>query len=335
MGGVYPLAAVTAAETSSAPSGRPTHWRSSKEVRVGLSFSCRMLGMIAAPTLVWLLAIMGVSAAIMGFSAAASWRISFLVGGTPAAVAICEVLCFHGLVDSPSTDSDDLEKHQDGEVAVTADELSRNEIFRRLLGTAGTWMIFDIVVYGISTALPDITKQLLESDNTAQAALSTMAVSTVMLPAAGLSLYLCQDSLLGRKRLQELGFVVMATGLLLLAVAYHSHGSRTIMLVVYCVMMFSTSFSCATTTFMLPQEVFPKRIRSSMNGISAAAGKFGAVIGAALFAPVDVYEGLTVTLVGCALLSLVGALMTFMLVVDMRPQSEVACNVKGLPKAMS
>ncbi|GAA5824144.1 hypothetical protein JCM5353_006159 [Sporobolomyces roseus] len=46
----------------------------------------------------------------------------------------------------------------------------------------------------------------------------------------------------------------------------------------YCATNFMQNFGPNTTTFVVPGEVFPTRYRSTAHGISAASGKFGAII---------------------------------------------------------
>jgi PHS family inorganic phosphate transporter-like MFS transporter len=43
---------------------------------------------------------------------------------------------------------------------------------------------------------------------------------------------------------------------------------------------FFANFGPNSTTFIVPAEIFPARLRSTCHGISAAAGKAGAIIGA-------------------------------------------------------
>lgn len=46
----------------------------------------------------------------------------------------------------------------------------------------------------------------------------------------------------------------------------------------YCLTNFFQNFGPNTTTFIVPGEIFPTRYRSTAHGLSAAAGKFGAII---------------------------------------------------------
>ncbi|KAL3578038.1 hypothetical protein D5086_019542 [Populus alba] len=48
----------------------------------------------------------------------------------------------------------------------------------------------------------------------------------------------------------------------------------------YSLTFFFANFGPNATTFVVPAEIFPARLRSTCHGISAAAGKAGAIIGA-------------------------------------------------------
>jgi PHS family inorganic phosphate transporter-like MFS transporter len=49
---------------------------------------------------------------------------------------------------------------------------------------------------------------------------------------------------------------------------------------VYGLTYFFSNWGANTTTFIIPSEAFPTRIRSTAHGLSAAAGKIGATVGA-------------------------------------------------------
>lgn len=55
-------------------------------------------------------------------------------------------------------------------------------------------------------------------------------------------------------------------------------GGRAAFVVLYCIANFFENFGPNTTTFIIPGEVFPTRYRATAHGISAASGKFGAVV---------------------------------------------------------
>lgn len=84
---------------------------------------------------------------------------------------------------------------------------------------------------------------------------------------------------------------------------------------------FFYNFGPNATTFCLPAETFHPNCRVIFNGISAACGKAGAVVGASIFAFVLDEDGLKGVLIGCAALSLIGVIVTVVFVQDMRGKS--------------
>lgn len=67
-------------------------------------------------------------------------------------------------------------------------------------------------------------------------------------------------------------------------------------------------------TFMLPSMTFSPYCRSTLNGISAACGKVGAVLGASLFEPAATYLGNDTVLMICSAISILGGVLTWICV---------------------
>jgi MFS family permease len=88
---------------------------------------------------------------------------------------------------------------------------------------------------------------------------------------------------LGRKRIQLLGFAMMALsyGMLFLFPSLTQIAGTFLLL--YGLSYFFTEFGPNVTTFVLPAEIFPVEARTTAHGIAAATGKVGAFIGAFLF----------------------------------------------------
>jgi PHS family inorganic phosphate transporter-like MFS transporter len=57
-------------------------------------------------------------------------------------------------------------------------------------------------------------------------------------------------------------------------------GNHITFIVLYAFTFFFANFGPNATTFIVPAEIFPARLRSTCHGISAAAGKAGAIVGA-------------------------------------------------------
>ncbi|GFP80416.1 probable inorganic phosphate transporter 1-3 [Phtheirospermum japonicum] len=85
----------------------------------------------------------------------------------------------------------------------------------------------------------------------------------------------------GRFMIQVQGFLFMTVFMFALAIPYHHWLlNKTGFLVMYGLTFFFANFGPNSTTFIVPAEIFPARLRSTCHGISAAAGKAGAIVGA-------------------------------------------------------
>ena len=83
-----------------------------------------------------------------------------------------------------------------------------------------------------------------------------------------------------------------------------------LLLVLYAGTFFFANYGPNTTTFLLPSVTYSEECRSTLNGISAAAGKLGALVGASVFAPAADMWGESVVMVCCGCVSLVALLLT-------------------------
>ncbi|KAI8619218.1 major facilitator superfamily domain-containing protein, partial [Chytriomyces sp. MP71] len=91
---------------------------------------------------------------------------------------------------------------------------------------------------------------------------------------------------LGRKPIQYMGFGVITICLAILAATWDTiHTQQVPFLVVYTIAQFFFQFGPNTTTFVIPGEVFPTRFKATCHGMSAAAGKMGAILGVQAVGP--------------------------------------------------
>nr|BAC42323.1 putative phosphate transporter [Arabidopsis thaliana] len=89
--------------------------------------------------------------------------------------------------------------------------------------------------------------------------------------------------ILGRFFIQLMGFIFMTIFMFALAIPYdhwRHRENRIGFLIMYSLTMFFANFGPNATTFVVPAEIFPARLRSTCHGISAASGKAGAIVGA-------------------------------------------------------
>ena len=123
-----------------------------------------------------------------------------------------------------------------------------------LVGTAGSWFLFDYAYYGNTLSLPAILKQV---DSTAS--LETKLLWTlglfVVFAVPGYTLAVMKMDRIGHRRLQFIGFWVMAAAFLTLA----AFAALTTMIVpflaIFGLSYFFVQFGPNMTTFVLPSEV--------------------------------------------------------------------------------
>ncbi len=112
--------------------------------------------------------------------------------------------------------------------------------------------------------------------------------------------------------IQIQGFVFMAVLYTTIAWAWNELTQHHwLLLGLYGGTFFFSNYGPNTTTFMLPSLTFSPRCRSTLNGICAASGKAGALIGSIVFEPVSKAYGDSVVMFSCAFISVLGAFITF------------------------
>jgi hypothetical protein len=169
-------------------------------------------------------------------------------------------------------------------------------------------------------------------------ALGATAIALIALPGYFVA-WLAIDSM-GRKKLQTLGFCMCAVSFFLLGVGdrdlQQSHSGVPFLLLFGLVFAF-TNMGPNSTTWTVAAEAFPTRMRATGHGISAAAGKLGAVLGSALIpyivrhytaeaedsggsAADGRHRGVTIALFVCAAIAIGGALLTRYAGIETRSQ---------------
>jgi len=93
---------------------------------------------------------------------------------------------------------------------------------------------------------------------------------------------------------------------------------------------FSLSFGPAVSTFIMPAISFPAEVRSTFHGISAMAGKLGAIAGTFIFVPMETALGLSSVVVLMAISSLLGAWASHALLLD-----QATDDLKSLSRTMN
>ncbi|KAI8578819.1 hypothetical protein K450DRAFT_244633 [Umbelopsis ramanniana AG] len=90
---------------------------------------------------------------------------------------------------------------------------------------------------------------------------------------------------MGRRTIQLMGFTVCAVLFAVLGGAYHQllNSSMPGFIVIFTLAQLFQNWGANATTFIIPGEVFPTKVRASAHGISAACGKAGAILASFAF----------------------------------------------------
>jgi MFS family permease len=181
-----------------------------------------------------------------------------------------------------------------------------------LLGTAGCWFLFDYAYYGNTLSLPAILKQVAPHATLETKLLWTLGLFVVFALPGYVLAVLTMDRI-GHRRLQYIGFSVMAVAFLVLAAFTHLTTVVGPFLAIFGLSYFFVQFGPNMTTFVLPSEVFPVSMRTTGHGIAAGIGKLGAFVGVFLVPQLQKHYGLRGMLLIAGIAAVLGFALTSVL----------------------
>lgn len=160
-----------------------------------------------------------------------------------------------------------------------------------LLGTCSTWFLLDIAFYSQNLFQKDVFSAIgwipkAQTMNAIQEVFRISKAQTLIALCSTVPGYwftVAFIDIIGRFVIQLMGFFFMTVFMFALAFPYHHwtlKGNHIGFVVMYSLTFFFANFGPNSTTFVVPAEIFPARLRSTCHGISAAAGKAGAIVGA-------------------------------------------------------
>jgi MFS family permease len=291
VGGDYPVSAVLMSEYSH---------HSNRGRMIGLVFSAQAVGLIVGPLTA--LALLG-----GGASSGLTWRLLLGLGAIPAAVA---VWLRRTMPEPPRYQV--RPSRRPGARSGARELLASRTLLMTLAGTAGCWFLLDYAYYGNTISTPQIIALIApHASQTATIAIELAIFAVAAVP--GYVLAIARMDRIGHRRLQFVGFAAMGACFAVIGLV---PGLATVVvpfLLAYGISYFFTEFGPNMTTFVLPGELFPTRLRTTGHGISAGVGKLGAFIGVFLFPVLQGTLGLRGTLLLTAGISVLGALLTLVL----------------------
>lgn len=242
------------------------------------------------------------------------WRIILMVGALPAALTyywrmkMPETARYTALVAKNAKQAvSDMEKVLQTEIKEEPEKAEKlaaggptwglfsKEFARRhglhLLGTTTTWFLLDIAFYSQNLFQKDIFSAVgwipsAKSMNAIQEVYRIARAQTLIALCSTVPGYWFTVALIdriGRFAIQIMGFFFMTVFMFALAIPYNhwTHPDNRIgFVIMYALTFFFANFGPNATTFVVPAEIFPARLRSTCHGISAASGKAGAIVGA-------------------------------------------------------
>jgi len=315
IGGDYPVSAVLMSEYSN---------RDDRGRLVGLVFSMQALGLVVGPLVALALLTSGIGHAL-------AWRLLLGFGAIPAAAVVYlrskmpesprYRASVQGAADQAATE---LATFTGGEVApvrATSRRVERRGIgefltdrrmLRLVIGTAGSWFLLDYAYYGNTLSLPVILKDV-DGHASLVAKLAWTLAIFVVFAVPGYLLAVLRMDRFGHRRVQVVGFAVMAIAFVALGAVKELTAVVPLFLAIFGLSYFFVEFGPNTTTFVLPSEVFPVSVRTTGHGIAAGIGKFGAFVGV-FFVPLLVHAiGLRGMLVVAGVASVLGVALTYLL----------------------
>ncbi|RZC50283.1 hypothetical protein C5167_018714 [Papaver somniferum] len=160
-----------------------------------------------------------------------------------------------------------------------------------LLGTTSTWFLLDIAFYSQNLFQKDIFTAIgwIPPSQTMSASEEVFKIARAQTLIAlcstvpGYWFTVAFIDIMGRWAIQMMGFFFMTVFMFAIAFPYNywsKKENRIGFVIMYALTFFFANFGPNSTTFIVPAEIFPARLRSTCHGISAAAGKAGAIIGA-------------------------------------------------------
>jgi MFS family permease len=264
IGGDYPVSATIMSEHAC---------RRDRGRMVALVFSMQAAGLIAGP----LIAIVLLAS---GLSHDYAWRIMLALGAVPA------LAVFRLRRRMSETPRFQLAQAEAGPGAGTAPAgvtglrgvLADRRLLRWLTGASLAWLMFDFVYYGNTISSRLVVRLAVPHGGLIGTTACTLAIFVVAaLP--GYLLAAVTIDRIGRRRMQAMGFAVMAAAFAGLWLLPGATTTLVPFLLLYGLSYFFAEFGPNTTTFVYPAEIFPVRVRATCHGIAAAAGKIGAFAG--------------------------------------------------------
>ena len=201
--------------------------------------------------------------------------------------------------------------------------LFSKEYLRQTILASVPWFLMDIATYGVGIFTPTIIAAVM-IDNSSDFightifSIGSSAIIYIFLIIGFLINILIVEKQ-GRIKLQLLGFIGMTLGLIILACSTLVEAEPIhliILFVGFITYNFLMNMGPNATTFILPAELYPTKIRATAHGFSASFAKIGAVVGIVFLPVLYTHIGLFWAIVIVAGASFLGFIVTLIFKVE-------------------
>jgi hypothetical protein len=117
----------------------------------------------------------------------------------------------------------------------------------------------------------------------------------------------------GYKNGQFYSFLIHSVALAFMASFFHliDYKSSKGLFAYYTLMSCFLQIGVQITTFSIPSASFPTNVRVTLNGVSCAIAKIGALLGGSIIYPIYLKTNWTVVLLLCSFMAFLGAIVTY------------------------
>jgi MFS family permease len=194
--------------------------------------------------------------------------------------------------------------------------------YRYLIGTCGTWFLYDFVAFSNGVFSATILENVISGNDIMKTAYFQLLLSVLGIPGLVIGAYTIDK--IGRKKQQFIGFLGYGIMGILIGGLFGKLRHYTAALVVlYGIFNSFGNFGPGDALGLVSSEIYPTAVRGTCYGISAAFGKAGGAIGTQVFLPIrNAFGGASSTNGNRAVfivsggIALLGSILTLLFVPD-------------------
>lgn len=207
-------------------------------------------------------------------------------------------------------------------------ELVSGKNIRKTILVTVPWFFMDFAFYGVGIFTPILIASMIGTHGGSLGFIAQDFYSseyTVLLDVflvLGFILNIIFIERIGRIRLQLAGFIGMAAGMFILALS--QSGSQTLIALTFVgfgLFNLLQNWGPNATTFLLPAELFPTRLRATAHGFASGIAKVGAACGIIFVPLMKASYGVQVTVIIMGIICLFAFAVTLLTRIDMTGRS--------------